>query len=690
MIEDPSKIDLMLVSHFHLDHAASLPYFLEKTTFTGRVFMTHPTKAVSKMLLSDYIRVSHVAVDEMLYSEADLDRCMEKVEAINFHQELSVNGVKFHCYNAGHVLGAAMFMIEIAGVKILYTGDYSREEDRHLMGAETPPFAPDILIIESTYGVQNHEPREERERRFTSAVSDIVTRGGRCLIPVFALGRAQELLLILDEHWQRNPRLHGVPIYYASALAKKFMSVYQMYINMMNERIREQFSVRNPFLFAHIRNLDGKEHLLDPRHREPCVVMASPGMLQSGLSRELFDAWCTDKKNGVVVPGYCVEGTLAKTIMSNPEKITTMAGIEVPMKLSVSYISFSAHSDFSQTSGFIDLLKPPHVVLVHGDGQEMNRLKQRLDGIYQGKSMRIETPRNGVTVEVQFKPPKIAKIVGKLATRGLKDGGDLSGVLIQKDYTQLFLVDPSEVDAYTQLATSAILQRQLVPFNVSWELLQEAIFQMFDLVKIIAKPEPQEGLTTASSDDGNPTKNNSASPSTSTSTSTSTPTSTSSSTSSNYPALLIHHEILVKQVSPSAIQVEWPGHTANDLLADSVIALAMQIQASPAIARIPSSKLREQRIQDLVLILEEHFDEVQLDQKSRKIFFNLRGTVVSIDPDSLEVGCSDLSKQRLIFDLLERLSIVVRPVTSPFASNDIDEIIPPYSVDDRKVSDDQP
>ncbi|MDP2439747.1 MAG: MBL fold metallo-hydrolase, partial [archaeon] len=328
-IEDPSKIDLLLVSHFHLDHAASLPYFLEKTTFAGRVFMTHPTKAVSKMLMSDYIRVSNVSVEEMLYSEADLERCMEKVEAINFHQEISHNGIKFHSYNAGHVLGAAMFMIEIAGVKILYTGDYSREEDRHLMGAETPPYEPDILIIESTYGVQNHEPREERERRFTSAVSDIVNRGGKCLIPVFALGRAQELLLILDEHWEKTPRLHSAKIYYASALAKKFMTVYETYINMMNDRIRQQFTVRNPFLFNHIFNLDGKEHLLDRSNTDPCVVMASPGMLQSGLSRELFDAWCTDQRNGVVVPGYCVEGTLAKTIMSNPERITTLANIEV-------------------------------------------------------------------------------------------------------------------------------------------------------------------------------------------------------------------------------------------------------------------------------------------------------------------------------------------------------------------------
>jgi len=92
------------------------------------------------------------------------------------------------------------------------------------------------------------------------------------------------------------------------------------------------------------------------------VVMASPGMMQSGLSRELFESWCTDSKNGVIIAGYCVEGTLAKTILSEPEEITTMSGQKLPLKMSVDYISFSAHTDYQQTSEFVRILKPPHVV----------------------------------------------------------------------------------------------------------------------------------------------------------------------------------------------------------------------------------------------------------------------------------------------------------------------------------------
>jgi cleavage and polyadenylation specificity factor subunit 3 len=166
-----------------------------------------------------------------------------------------VKGIKFWAYHAGHVLGAAMFMIEIAGVKVLYTGDFSRQEDRHLMAAEIPSVKPDVMIVESTYGTHIHEKREERESRFTGIIHDIVNRGGRCLIPVFALGRAQELLLILDEYWSLHPELHDIPIYYASSLAKKCMAVYQTYINAMNEKIRRQIAINNPFIFKHISNL---------------------------------------------------------------------------------------------------------------------------------------------------------------------------------------------------------------------------------------------------------------------------------------------------------------------------------------------------------------------------------------------------------------------------------------------------
>lgn len=176
---------------------------------------------------------------------------------VSAHQLITVcPGISFVPYHAGHVLGACMFLIDIAGLKILYTGDYSREEDRHLVKAELPPIRPDVLIVESTYGVHTGESREEKELRFTNLVHSIIRRGGHVLLPTFALGRAQELLLILDEYWKKHPDLHNVPVYYASGLAKKCMAVFQTYIHTMNANIRSRFARRdNPFVFKYGYNM---------------------------------------------------------------------------------------------------------------------------------------------------------------------------------------------------------------------------------------------------------------------------------------------------------------------------------------------------------------------------------------------------------------------------------------------------
>jgi Cft2 family RNA processing exonuclease len=244
---------------------------------------------------------------------------------------------------------------------------------------------PDVLIVESTYGVQVHASRTEREARFTSTVERIVTRGGNCLIPVFALGRAQELLLILDEYWQQHSHLQNIPIWYASKLASRALRVYQTYANMMNARIRAQMDIGNPFAFQYIRNLksiDSIYHTADSNTSELVVfddrnnanvVFASPGMLQSGVSRRLFDRWASDPKNGVIVAGYAVEHTLAKEILNGPKEVVTLEGKRQPLACLVDYISFSAHVDFMQNRTFITKIHPKHIILVHGSKEEMVR-----------------------------------------------------------------------------------------------------------------------------------------------------------------------------------------------------------------------------------------------------------------------------------------------------------------------------
>lgn len=189
---DLPSVDVALITHFHLDHCAAVPYLVGRTNFKGRLFMTHPTKAIFNTLLKDFCKLSRGEQGEGLFGEEDLVKAVERTEVLDFGQTISpCEGVRVTAYRAGHVLGAAMFMVEIGGMRCLYTGDYSRVRDRHMPAAEVPERRPHIVICEATYGVNRHLPREQREQRFIDTVRRTVMNGGRVLLPVVALGRAQ-------------------------------------------------------------------------------------------------------------------------------------------------------------------------------------------------------------------------------------------------------------------------------------------------------------------------------------------------------------------------------------------------------------------------------------------------------------------------------------------------------------------
>ncbi|XP_061751852.1 cleavage and polyadenylation specificity factor subunit 3 [Nerophis ophidion] len=625
---DPAEIDLLLISHFHLDHCGALPWFLQKTSFKGRTFMTHATKAIYRWLLSDYVKVSNISADDMLYTETDLEESMDKIETINFHEVKEVAGIKFWCYHAGHVLGAAMFMIEIAGVKLLYTGDFSRQEDRHLMAAEIPSVKPDILIIESTYGTHIHEKREEREARFCNTVHDIVNREGRCLIPVFALGRAQELLLILDEYWQNHPELHDIPIYYASSLAKKCMAVYQTYVNAMNDKIRKAININNPFVFKHISNLKSMDHFDDIG---PSVVMASPGMMQSGLSRELFESWCTDKRNGVIIAGYCVEGTLAKHIMSEPEEITTMSGQKLLLKMSVDYISFSAHTDYQQTSEFIRALKPPHVILVHGEQNEMARLKAALIREYEDNDqvhIEVHNPRNTESVTLNFRGEKLAKVMGSLADQKCVQGQRVSGILVKKNFNY-HILNPSDLSMYTELSMSTVKQTQAIPFTGPYSLL------VCHLRNLTGDVEELDG--------------------------------TEKKTLRVFQSITLIHEAGV-------VLLEWLANPLNDMYADAVTTVVLEVQSNPKAHKVMETQtstldmdtfqnrleimLQDMFGQDYVDISDDKNFSVTVDGKTVLICLETRS--VCYEDDSIE----DDSLREMVELAVQRLFDALNPITS--------------------------
>ncbi len=421
---EPEDIDLLLITHFHLDHCGALPYFLEKTKFHGECYMTYPTKAIYNYILADYVKVSHSKLEESLYNEKDLKNSTEKIKLLDYHQEIEYKGIKFSAFKAGHVLGAAMFLIEISGIKILYTGDYSREPDRHLQPAEIPNKEINVLIVESTYGIHQHENRDEREKNFIKYVEEVVSRGGKCLLPVFALGRAQELLLILDEYWEtNNSKFKDIPIYYASSLANDSIKIFKTFINTAGgDYIKKKFlkDGKNPFDFKHIKSVKTEQEMTDIYTDKPCVVFASPGMLQSGLSKNLFEKWCSNRNNGIVITGYCVDKTLARKVLGEPKKIDIGNNKELDLLMSVKTVTFSAHSDFKHTDEFIQSLEPKNIVLVHGEAKEMERLRSQFERLkiennkYKKFLPKVYNPQNCQKILIPFVIPKQGYIAGKL------------------------------------------------------------------------------------------------------------------------------------------------------------------------------------------------------------------------------------------------------------------------------------
>lgn len=486
---DLSKVDILLISHFHLDHAASLPYVMQHTNFRGRVFMTYPTKAIYKWLLNDFVRVTTIADDadgpaSYLYTDEDLAKSLDRIETIDYHSTVEVEGIRFTAYHAGHVLGAAMFLIEMGGLNVMFTGDYSREEDRHLSSAEVPPKRPDVLITESTFGTATHIPRLEREAKLTKLIHTTIQQGGRCLLPVFALGRAQEILLILDEYWEAHQDLQSYPIYYASDLAKKCMAVYQRYIYMMNDTIKKKFNDTNvnPFVFKYIKNIT---HMDKMRDQHPCVIIASPGMLQNGISRKVLEKWSPDPRNSVILTGYSIEGTMAKQLLTEPLEIPSITNpdVMVPRRLNVEEISFAAHVDYEQNSQFIELVNPKSIILVHGESNPMGRLKSALLSKYKHlkntpEEVKIFNPRNSSTLELEFKGHKVGKVVGQLATHNLADGDEVKGVVVQKNF-DVNIMKVDDVREFTSLTTTVVKQKQVLRCNANRNLVQWQFSHMF-------------------------------------------------------------------------------------------------------------------------------------------------------------------------------------------------------------------
>ncbi|KAK5623429.1 Integrator complex subunit 11 [Crenichthys baileyi] len=411
-------LDCVIISHFHLDHCGALPYMSEMVGYDGPIYMTHPTKAICPILLEDFRKITVDKKGETNFFTSQMIKdCMKKVIPLNLHQTVQVDDeLEIKAYYAGHVLGAAMVHIKVGSESVVYTGDYNMTPDRHLGAAWIDKCRPDILISESTYATTIRDSKRCRERDFLKKVHESIERGGKVLIPVFALGRAQELCILLETFWERMNL--KAPIYFSTGLTEKANHYYKLFITWTNQKIRKTFVQRNMFEFKHIKAFD-RSYADNPG---PMVVFATPGMLHAGQSLQIFKKWAGNEKNMVIMPGYCVQGTIGHKILNGQRKLEMEGRATLDVKLQVEYMSFSAHADAKGIMQLIRMAEPRNMLLVHGEAVKMEFLKGKIE---QEFSIDCYMPANGETVTMTTNPSVPVDMSLNLLKREMALGGPL-------------------------------------------------------------------------------------------------------------------------------------------------------------------------------------------------------------------------------------------------------------------------
>ncbi|CAI5441233.1 unnamed protein product [Caenorhabditis angaria] len=214
------------------------------------------------------------------------------------------------------------------------------------------------------------------------------------IIPVFALGRAQELCILLESYWERMAL--KIPIFFSQGLAERANQYYRLFISWTNENIKKTFVERNMFEFKHIRPMEkGAEDMPGPQ-----VLFSTPGMLHGGQSLKVFKKWCSDPNNMIIMPGYCVAGTVGARVI-NGEKRIEIDGKMHDIRLGVEYMSFSAHADAKGIMQLIRQCQPQHVMFVHGEAAKMEFLKGK---VVKEFKIPVHMPANGETVSIEKLP----------------------------------------------------------------------------------------------------------------------------------------------------------------------------------------------------------------------------------------------------------------------------------------------
>ncbi len=416
-IDSLGGVDAIFITHAHTDHTGALELV------TGRfpdilVYATPPTIALTRVLHQDSRRIMQTRLDEEgelpLFDDVAVQHLMSAFVPVPFNNRLSLGeGLIATFFPAGHIAGASMLGLESSDGQILITGDLSVSPQRTVDGVKPPMFRPNVLIIESTYGGRLHANRAVQERKLVETVARVTTDGGKVLIPAFALGRAQEILLILGE-FQRRGVLPAVPVW-ADGMVRAICQAYMTFADILPLPLQERGARFFEGAIHPVQNNEQRNALI--WQPDPLVIVASSGMLAGGPSASYARALAGKQKNAILLTGYQDEESPGRRLQELVERGSGSIYIgkdKVDVQCHLETYSLSAHADEGQLISLVETLDPEHVVLVHGDEMARASLEKAL-----GKRGRVvHLPQAGQRLEFQFETHLPVNSKGKDSTKG--------------------------------------------------------------------------------------------------------------------------------------------------------------------------------------------------------------------------------------------------------------------------------
>lgn len=401
-------LDAVVISHAHLDHSGFVP-FLFKYGYDGPVYCTPPTRDLSTLLQLDYLDISQRENRDLPYSRKEIREVVKHTVTLDYKEVRDIApDVRLTLHNAGHILGSSIIHLHVGNGlhNIAYTGDLKYDYTRLFEPASTRFPRLETLVIESTYGGYNDRmpPRTESERTLMRIIRDTIDRRGKVLIPVLSVGRAQEIVIALEEYI-RNGMFEGVPVW-LDGMIWEATAIHTTYPEYLCRRLREQIfhQGHNPFLSNVFDAVGDANQRRDIIEGEPAIILATSGMLIGGPSVEYFKKLADDPSNTLVFVSYQAEGSLGSRVQKGWNEIplrgengkTEVTRVNMDVR---TVDGFSGHSDHTQLINFVRKInaKLERVLTNHGDGSKSIELASI---IYKTFKRETRSPLNLETIRL--------------------------------------------------------------------------------------------------------------------------------------------------------------------------------------------------------------------------------------------------------------------------------------------------